>query len=50
MPLLQVDEAGEEREVAAAFQPETSEDEDQDESDSDEDDFCQTSKGLIEEL
>lgn len=50
MPLLQANEAGEEREVAAAFQPVTFEDEDEDESDSDEDDFCKPSKGLIEEF
>lgn len=48
MPLLQVDEADQEREVALASQLETFEDEDEDASDSDGDGFCKLPKGLIE--
>lgn len=56
MPLLQVNAAGEEVEVAPNFQPQTLEDEDedeneaQDESDNDDNDFCKPSKGLIEQF
>ncbi len=44
MPLLRIDEAGEERAVAPAIQPETFDDDDEDE---DEDDFCKPSEGRI---
>jgi hypothetical protein len=50
MPLLQVDEASEEREIVPIFQPETFGVEDEHERDSDEDHFCKPSQGLIEEF
>lgn len=48
MPLLQVDEADEEREGTAAFQPDTFQEEQEDDSDGDEDGFYKPPKGLIE--
>ena len=50
MPLVQVDEAGEEREIAPAFRTEMFLEEDEDESDSDEDDFFRPLRALIEEF